>query len=55
MGQIPTFYKGMVEQQEGSGLGLYLAQLIVLQEKGYITVASRVGQGSRFSLFLLNA
>ncbi len=50
------FYRsGMVEQQEGSGLGLYLAQLIVLQEKGYITVASRVGQGSRFSLFLLNA
>lgn len=50
------FYRsGMVEQQEGSGLGLYLAQLIVLQEKGYITVASRVGQGSRFSMFLLNA
>ena len=50
------FYRsGTVEQQEGSGLGLYLAQLIVQQEKGYITVASRVGQGSRFSLFLLNA
>ncbi len=50
------FYRsGTVEQQEGSGLGLYLAQLIVQQEKGYITVASRVGQGSRFSMFLLNA
>lgn len=49
------FYRsGTVEQQEGSGLGLYLAQLIVQQEKGYITVVSRVGQGSRFSMFLLN-
>lgn len=49
------FYRGRaVEQQEGSGLGLYLAQLIAQQEKGYITVTSKVGQGSCFSLFLLN-
>ncbi len=49
------FYRGKnVQQQEGSGLGLYLAQLIACHEKGYITVSSRVGQGSRFSLFLLN-
>lgn len=49
------FYRGKeVEQQEGSGLGLYLAQLIARHEKGYITVSSKVGQGSRFSLFLLN-
>lgn len=49
------FYRGRaVEQQEGSGLGLYLAQLIAQQEKGYITVASKVGQGSCFSLFLPN-
>ncbi|WP_160558668.1 sensor histidine kinase [Parablautia muri] len=49
------FYRGReVEQQEGSGLGLYLAQLILQQEKGYITVASKKGCGSRFSLFLLN-
>lgn len=49
------FYRGKeVEQQEGSGLGLYLAQLILRCEKGYITVSSRVGEGSCFSLFLLN-
>lgn len=49
------FYRGKaVEQQEGSGLGLYLAQLILRCEKGYITVASEAGEGSRFSLFLLN-
>ena len=49
------FYRGRkVEQQEGSGLGLYLAQLILRCEKGYITVSSEAGAGSRFSLFLLN-
>lgn len=49
------FYRGrMVEQQEGSGLGLYLAQLILQCEKGYITVSSKVGHGSSFSVFLLN-
>ncbi len=50
------FYRGKsVEQQEGNGLGLYLAQLILQCEKGYITVASKIGQGSSFSLFLLNS
>lgn len=49
------FYRGRaVEQEEGSGLGLYLAQLILQQEKGYITVTSKPGQGSVFSVFLLN-
>jgi len=49
------FYRGKaVEQQEGSGLGLYLAQLILQHEKGYITVSSRPGQGSSFHIFLLN-
>ncbi|MDE6387712.1 MAG: HAMP domain-containing histidine kinase [Lachnospiraceae bacterium] len=49
------FYRSKeVEQQEGSGLGLHLAQLILQCEKGYITVSSKVGQGSSFSLFLLN-
>ena len=49
------FYRGKeVEGQEGSGLGLYLAQLILQREKGYITVTSRVEEGSCFSLFLLN-
>lgn len=50
------FYRGKaVEHQEGSGLGLYLAQLILQCEKGYITVSSKVGEGSSFSMFLLNA
>lgn len=49
------FYRGSaVEQEEGSGLGLYLAQLILQCEKGYITVSSRSGEGSVFSMFLLN-
>lgn len=49
------FYRGKeVEQHEGSGLGLYLAQLILQCENGYITVASKVGQGSSFSIFLMN-
>lgn len=49
------FYRGnQAEQQEGTGLGLYLAQLILQCEKGYITVTSKEGQGSSFSLFLLN-
>ncbi len=49
------FYRGKgVEQQEGSGLGLYLAQLILQHEKGYITVSSRPGRGSSFHIFLLN-
>jgi signal transduction histidine kinase len=49
------FYRSkQVEQQEGSGLGLYLSQLILLKEGGYITVNSVVGNGSCFSLFLQN-
>ncbi len=49
------FYRGRnARQQEGSGLGLYLAQLIVQHENGYITVAAREGRGSSFSMFLLN-
>lgn len=49
------FYRGKnVEQQDGTGLGLYLSQLILQCEKGYITVSSKVGQGSSFSVFLLN-
>lgn len=49
------FYRGKkVGQHEGSGLGLYLAQLILQCESGYITVSSKVGQGSSFSVFLLN-
>ena len=49
------FYRGsQVEQEEGNGLGLYLAQLILNREKGYITVSSQVGSGSCFQIYLLN-
>lgn len=49
------FYRGKnTENQDGNGLGLYLAQLILQCEKGYITVSSKPGHGSKFSVFLLN-
>jgi len=49
------FYRGnRTRQKEGSGLGLYLSQLILNQEKGYVTVHSRPGQGSCFQVYLLN-
>lgn len=49
------FYRGKhVEQQEGSGLGLYLAQLILNRENGYVTVTSHPGNGSCFHVYLLN-
>ena len=43
-----------VSAQEGVGLGLYLAQEIIRQEKGYITVKSEKGRGTVFSVFLLS-
>lgn len=47
------FYRGeQVEEKEGSGLGLYLAQLILQKEGGYIVVHSKIGYGSTFSLYL---
>lgn len=50
------FYRSkQVEQKEGSGLGLYLAQLILTKQGGYITVDSVPGRGSCFSLYLQNA
>lgn len=39
-------------QQEGVGIGLYLARDILHREGGYIKVSSNVGNGSVFSMFL---
>lgn len=49
------FYRSPeVENMEGSGIGLYLSNLILEKEKGYITVVSEYGKGSSFSVFLQN-
>lgn len=49
------FYRSPeVENMEGSGIGLYLSNLILEKEKGYITATSEYGKGSCFSVFLQN-
>lgn len=47
------FYRGRnVSDKPGSGLGLYLAQLIMSKQNGYITVKSELNKGSTFSLYI---
>lgn len=49
------FYKcSTTQQEEGVGLGLYLAREIIAGQGGYIKVASLVGEGTMFSVFLRN-
>lgn len=49
------FYRSReAEHIEGSGIGLYLSNLILEKEKGYMTVKSVYGEGSCFSVFLQN-
>lgn len=49
------FYRaGETASIEGVGLGLYLAQSIMNCQKGYITVKSRVSEGTTFSVYLLS-
>ena len=49
------FYRSPeVENMEGSGIGLYLCNLILEKEKGYITAISEYGKGSCFSVSLQN-
>lgn len=49
------FYRGeQAGTEEGMGLGLYLAQLILQSEQGYLTVDSKQNKGSSFHFFLLN-
>ncbi|HBG3255233.1 TPA: HAMP domain-containing histidine kinase, partial [Clostridioides difficile] len=49
------FYRGSadeIESVEGSGVGLYLSRKILEEQGGNIIVSSKVGIGSKFSLFL---
>ncbi len=47
------FYRSAhVADQEGIGIGLYLAREIIREEGGYIKVDSAYGQGSTFSVYL---
>lgn len=47
------FYRGSnAREAEGVGVGLYLAREIVSRQDGYIKVESKLGKGSRFSVFL---
>ena len=49
------FYRAQeVAAQEGVGLGLYLANGIIIRQKGYISVKSKVGTGTTFSVYLLS-
>ena len=41
-----------VHEQQGVGIGLYLAREIVTRQGGYIKVISELGQGSTFSIML---
>ena len=47
------FYRSnVVREQDGVGIGLYLARQIISGEGGYIKVTSTPGKGSTFSVFL---
>ncbi len=43
-----------IHEQEGIGIGLYLARKILELQKGYIEVKSEVGEGAEFRIYLLN-
>lgn len=47
------FYRSSkVNDQEGVGIGLYLAREIIVGQGGYIKVESKLNYGSKFSVFL---
>lgn len=47
------FYRSeTVREQDGVGIGLYLAREIISNEGGYLKVSSALGLGSSFSVFL---
>ena len=41
-----------VHEQQGVGIGLYLAREIVMRQGGYVKVVSEPGKGSEFSIML---
>ena len=43
-----------IHDQEGIGVGLYLARKIITMQDGYIDVQSEPGKGSCFRIFLPN-
>ena len=48
------FYRSRtVSDQDGVGIGLYLAREIITEEGGYMKVKSQAGKGSVFSVYLL--
>jgi signal transduction histidine kinase len=47
------FYRA-TEQSDGSGIGLYIVKNAVDKIGGQISVASRLGQGTRFTIILPN-
>lgn len=53
-GKIFTrFYRSeAVKEEEGVGIGLYLTREILQKQGGYLKVASEMGKGSTFSMFL---
>lgn len=47
------FYRSTeVQQEDGIGIGLYLAREILQKEKGYMKVLSKKGKGSIFKIYL---
>lgn len=49
------FYRGKtVSQYSGVGIGLYLTREILKKEGGYVTVDSKINEGSTFAVYLPN-
>ena len=47
-----VYRSAQVQQEDGIGIGLYLAREILRRENGYIKVCAREGTGSSFSVYL---
>lgn len=54
LGKIFEMFYRATEQSDGSGIGLYIVKNAVEKLGGQISVASKVGQGTRFSIILPN-